>query len=103
MNLLYDTLRNMTKTNLETLNERVSQVEKEIKMLRGISLSEFFLQEVFSLEEAAEYLKTEPKTLGLYAKRKKISYSIVGKNKVFRRDDLNEFLERNSKLHTDIR
>jgi excisionase family DNA binding protein len=53
-------------------------------------------QVTFSLEEASAYLKIPAKTTLYYAKRKgELSYIPLGKGKlVFRKADLDEFLEK---------
>jgi len=53
-------------------------------------------KETFSLEEAANYLHIEMKSVEYYSKRKReLSYVPLGKGElVFRKSDLDEFLEK---------
>ena len=55
-------------------------------------------KDTFSVEEAAEYLKTTPESVIYYSKRQKqLSYVNLGGSLVFRRVDLEEFLEKKLK------
>ena len=57
---------------------------------------------VFSENEAAEYLRIRLQTLKNYAKKRKITWSLVGKQKVYTKMELDNFLERRSRLHRDF-
>ncbi len=55
-------------------------------------------KETFSIEEAAEYLKTTPETVEYYSKRQKqLSHVNLGGTLIFRRKDLEDFLEKKVK------
>jgi len=55
-------------------------------------------KDTFSLQEAAEYLKTTTESVEYYSKRQKqLSYINLGGNLVFRRKDLEDFLEKKLK------
>lgn len=55
-------------------------------------------KQTFSLEEAADFLKTTPSTVEYYSKREKqLSHVNLGGTLIFRRKDLEEFLERKLK------
>ncbi|MFW5887891.1 MAG: helix-turn-helix domain-containing protein [Bacteriovoracia bacterium] len=56
-------------------------------------------QEIFTEEEAAKYLRVPLQTLKNYTKKKKISWCLVGKQKIYTREQLNEFLKRKVRLH----
>lgn len=71
----------------------------QMKLLDTLSESK---KEVFDIEEAAQFLKVAPSTVKNYAKKKKISWHLVGKEKVFRKQDLIDFLERRKVLHHDF-
>jgi hypothetical protein len=58
-------------------------------------------QEIFTEEEAANYLRVPLQTLKNYSKRKKISWCLIGKKKIYTKEQLNEFLERRVRLHQD--
>lgn len=67
-------------------------LERLTKLLDGLG------KETFSLEEAAAFLKTTPETVEYYSKRQKqLSHVNLGGTLVFRRKDLEEFLERKVK------
>lgn len=67
-------------------------LERLTKLLDGLG------KETFSLEEAAAFLKTTPETVEYYSKRQKqLSHVNLGGTLVFRRKDLEEFLERKLK------
>lgn len=51
--------------------------------------------ETFSEAEAAEYLRTTPRKLRRLRSEGRIRYSRVGKTPIFRREHLDEFLDRN--------
>ena len=52
-------------------------------------------KDTFSLQEAAEYLKTTTETVEYYSKRQKqLSHVNLGGTLVFRRKDLEDFLEK---------
>ena len=58
------------------------------------SIIEKINKDTFSVEEAAEYLKIPPESVEYYSKRQKqLSYVNLGGNLVFRRKDLEDFLE----------
>ena len=57
---------------------------------------------VFTEEEAAEYLRIRLQTLKNYSKKKKITWSLIGKRKVYSKMELDNFLERKSRLHRDF-
>lgn len=55
-------------------------------------------KQTFSLEEAAAFLKTSTETVEYYSKRQKqLSHVNLGGTLVFRRKDLEEFLEKKVK------
>lgn len=55
-------------------------------------------KQTFSLEEAATFLKTSAETVEYYSKRQKqLSHINLGGTLVFRRKDLEEFLEKKVK------
>ena len=55
-------------------------------------------KDTFSLQEAAEYLKTTTETVEYYSKRQKqLSHVNLGGTLVFRRKDLEDFLEKKLK------
>lgn len=55
-------------------------------------------KDTFSVEEAAEYLKITTESVEYYSKRQKqLSYVNLGGNLVFRRKDLEDFLEQKLK------
>lgn len=55
-------------------------------------------KETYSLEEAALYLKTTVETVEYYSKRKKqLSHVCLSGSLVFRKKDLDEFLEKKLK------
>ncbi len=55
-------------------------------------------KQTFSLEEAAAFLKTATATVEYYSKREKqLSHVNLGGTLIFRRKDLEEFLERKLK------
>lgn len=55
-------------------------------------------KDTFSLQEAAEYLKTTPETVEYYSKRQKqLSHVNLGGTLIFRRKDLEDFLEKKLK------
>ncbi len=54
---------------------------------------------VFTEEEAAEYLRVGLQTLKNYAKKKKITWKLMGKQKVYTKKDLDSFLDRKSRLY----
>jgi hypothetical protein len=55
-------------------------------------------KDTFSLQEAAEYLKTTTESVEYYSKRQKqLSYINLGSSLVFRRKDLEDFLEKKLK------
>ncbi|MBL6991356.1 MAG: helix-turn-helix domain-containing protein [Bacteriovoracaceae bacterium] len=56
-------------------------------------------KEVFTEAEAAEYLRVKLQTLKNYAKKKKITWSLVGKEKVYTKKELDSFLDRKSRLY----
>ncbi len=56
----------------------------------------------FSEKEAAEYLRIGLQTLKNYAKKKKITWSLIGKEKVYLKTELDDFLERKSRFHRDF-
>lgn len=67
-------------------------LERLTKLLNGLG------KETFSLDEAAAFLKTTPETVEYYSKRQKqLSHINLGGTLVFRRKDLEEFLERKLK------
>jgi len=62
------------------------------------SIIEKINKDTFSIEEAAEYLKVTPESVEYYSKRQKqLSYVNLGGNLVFRRKDLEDFLEKKLK------
>lgn len=62
------------------------------------SIIEKLNKETFSLEEAAAYLKTPVETVEYYSKRKKqLGHVNLGGTLVFRKKDLDDFLERKLK------
>ena len=72
------------------MNKLISQSELCGK---AVSTEFILIKEVFSVEEAAEYLKIPVKSVEYYSKRKgELSYIPLGKNIVFRKSDLDEFL-----------
>lgn len=55
-------------------------------------------KQTFSLEEAADFLKTTTATVEYYSKREKqLSHVNLGGTLIFRRKDLEEFLEKKLK------
>ena len=55
-------------------------------------------KETFSLDEASDFLKIPPETVEYYSKRQKqLSHINLGGTLVFRRKDLEEFLEKKAK------
>lgn len=56
-------------------------------------------QEVFSEEEAADYLRVPLRTLKNYSKKKKITWSLIGKQKIYTRKNLLDFIDRKSRLY----
>ncbi len=58
-------------------------------------------QEIFTEEEAAKHLRVPLQTLKNYAKKRKITWSLVGKQKIYTRENLHEFIDRKSRLHKD--
>ncbi len=71
----------------------------QVKTLEVLSESK---KEVFDIDEAAQFLKVPTQTIKNYAKKKMISWHLVGKEKVFRKEDLLNFLERRKVLHHDF-
>lgn len=62
------------------------------------SIIEKLNKETYSTEEAADFLKTTPETVLYYSKREKqLSHVNLGGTLVFRKKDLEEFLERKLK------
>ncbi len=60
-------------------------------------------RDVFSIAEAADYLRVKVSTLKNYTKRQMITWEQVGKEQIFRKIDLDEFLARRERLHSDWR
>ncbi len=56
-------------------------------------------QEIFSEEEAAEYLRIPLQTLKNYSKKKKITWCLVGKQKIYTRENILDFIDRKSRLY----
>jgi predicted transcriptional regulator len=55
-------------------------------------------KETYSLQEAADFLKTSPETVEYYSKRQKqLGHVNLGGTLVFRKKDLEDFLERKLK------
>lgn len=73
--------------------------ELQLEVLKKLGkLVENLGKETFSLEEAAAFLKTTPETIEYYSKRQKqLSHVNLGGDLVFRRKDLEEFMERKLK------
>lgn len=59
-------------------------------------------KEIFSIDEAAIFLKVSSSTVKNYSKKKMISWRLVGKEKVFTKKDLLDFLERRKIMHRDF-
>ncbi len=60
-------------------------------------------REVFCEKEAADYLRVPLQTLKNYSKKKKISWCLIGKHKIYTKEQLDEFLERKVRFHRDWR
>ena len=73
--------------------------DKEMMILEKLnSVFESLKQETFSLEEASEYLKIPTESVEYYSKRQKqLSYINLGGRLVFRKVDMDEFLEKKLK------
>lgn len=71
---------------------QIEVLKKLGKIVEGLG------KETYSLEEAADFLKTTPETVEYYSKRQKqLAHVNLGGTLIFRRKDLEEFLERKVK------
>ena len=73
--------------------------DNTFEILRRLTeMIEGLKKDTFSLEEAAEYLKTTKESVEYYSKRQKqLTHINLGGTLVFRRADLEEFLEKKIK------
>lgn len=73
--------------------------EHTLEILRQLGkVIEDLNKQTFSLEEAATYLKTTPETVEYYSKRQKqLGHINLGGTLIYRRKDLEEFLEKKVK------
>lgn len=71
----------------------------QVQLMHDLSESLRTPKEVFTEEEAAEYLTVKLQTLKNYAKKKKITWSLIGKQKVYTKKELDDFLDRKSRLY----
>tara|TARA_B100001971_G_scaffold213155_1_gene245588 strand:- start:180148 stop:180441 length:294 start_codon:yes stop_codon:yes gene_type:complete len=74
----------------------------QIKLMYQLAESLKVPKTIFTEEEAADYLRVELQTLKNYAKKKKITWKLIGKDKIYTQKDLDEFLERKSRFHQNF-
>ena len=91
--------KNKTSATLkQSLNSSDRKDTMDVRMDELLTLFEKLIrvsQEAFNIEEAAEYLRTTPRTIRYYAKRaRELPYAKVGRQMVFLKKDLDSFLER---------
>ncbi len=73
--------------------------ELQIEVLKKlVKIVENLGKETFSLNEASDFLKTTPETVKYYSQRQKqLAHVNLGGTLIFRRKDLDEFLEKKLK------
>jgi hypothetical protein len=82
-------------TNMKIDNSNSSNQALEFLL----NLMKLAVKETYSLEEAAEYLKIDTKSVEYYSKRiRELTHVNLGGTLVFRKKDLDEFLQRKTIL-----